>query len=41
MFKSAYFPANNSDIIAMRFLSSNFNEIIPDIFEPDNMHGVS
>ena len=41
LFKSPYFPASNSDIIVMHFLRSYFNEIIPDTFEPDNMHGLS
>ena len=38
--KLPYFPANNIDIMAMLFLRSHFNEIIPDTFEPDNMHGL-
>ena len=28
LFKSPYFPANNSDSIAMHFLRSHFNKII-------------
>ena len=38
---SPNFPANNSHIIAMHFLSSHFNAIIPDTFWPKNMHGLS
>ena len=41
LLKLLYFPANNSDIIVMHFLSSHFNEIIPDTFGPDNMHRLS
>ena len=37
LFNSPYFPANNSDIIAMHFLRYLFNEIVPDTFEPDNI----
>ena len=41
LFKSPYILANNSDIIAMQFLRSHFNEIIPGTIEADNMHGLS
>ena len=41
LFKLPYFPANNSDIIAMHFFRSYFDEIIPDAFEPDNIHELS
>ena len=41
LFKSPYFPANNSDIFGMHFLRSHFNETIPYTFEPDTIHGLS
>ena len=42
LFKLPDFPANNCDIIAMHFFQySHFNEIIPDTFGPDTMHGLS
>ena len=48
LFELSYFPANNSDIIAMHVLKFSFykagisyNEIIPETFGPDNMHATN